>query len=115
VASPGWKGPATASGTPSIEVATAASSDEVRSFVITNFTRATNLLDPAYQAFQVPEESGGIPVVIPYFVNSAHDHNLQVHIWTINDEEDMRRFLDMDVDGIMTDRPDLLLDILGRS
>ena len=97
------------------EVATAASSDEVRSFVITNFTRATNLLEPTYQAFQVPEESGGIPVVIPYFVNSAHDHNLQVHIWTINKEEDMRRFLDLGVDGIMTDRPDLLLDILGRS
>jgi glycerophosphoryl diester phosphodiesterase len=97
------------------EVATAAGSDEVRSFVIASFLRATNLLTPAYQAFQVPEESGGIPVVIPSFVNSAQDHNLQVHIWTVNAEEDMRRFLEMGVDGIMTDRPDLLLDILGRT
>jgi glycerophosphoryl diester phosphodiesterase len=96
------------------EVATASSGDEVRSFIIANFLLATNLLSPAYQAFQVPEESGGIPVVIPHFVNSAHDHNLQVHIWTINEEADMKRFLEMGVDGIMTDRPDILLDLLGR-
>ena len=96
------------------EVATAASSDEVRSFVIANFLLATNVLSPAYQAFQVPEESSGIPVVIPHFVNSAHDHGLQVHIWTINDAGDMKRFIDMGVDGIMTDRPDILLEILGR-
>ena len=97
-----------------LEVATAASGDEVRCFVIANFLLATNLLNPAYQAFQVPEGSGGIPVVIPHFVNSAQDHNLQVHIWTINDADDMKRFLEMDVDGIMTDRPDILLEILGR-
>jgi glycerophosphoryl diester phosphodiesterase len=96
------------------EVATAASSDEVRNFVIANFLMATNLLNPFYQAFQVPEESGGIPVVIPHFVNSAHDHGLQVHIWTINEEDDMRRFIDLGVDGIMTDRPDILMQVLGR-
>ena len=96
------------------EVATAASGDEVRNFVIANFLLATNVLDPAYQAFQVPESSGGIPIVIPHFVNSAHDHAVQVHIWTVNDADDMKRFLEMGGDGIMTDRPDILLEILGR-
>ncbi len=96
------------------EVATAASSGEVRKFVIANFLLATNLLNPAYQAFQVPEMRGRIPVVIPHFVNSAQDHNLQVHIWTINEKADMRRFLEMGVDGIMTDRPDVLLELVGR-
>lgn len=96
------------------EVATAASGDEVRGFVIANFLRAAKLIDPAYQAFQVPEESGGIPVVIPHFVNSAQDRNLQVHVWTFNDPADMARFLEMGVEGIMTDRPDLLIDLLGR-
>ncbi len=96
------------------EVATAAGSDEARNFVIANFLLASGLLEPAYQAFQVPEESGGIPVVIPHFVNSAQDHNLQVHVWTVNESEDMKRFIDMGVDGIMTDRPDRLLDLLGR-
>lgn len=96
------------------EVATAASSGEVRSFVVANFLLASNLLNPDYEAFQVPEESGGIPVVIPHFVKGAHDRSLQVHIWTINEEGDMRRFIEMGVDGIMTDRPDILLDILDR-
>jgi glycerophosphoryl diester phosphodiesterase len=96
------------------EVATAASSDETRAFVIASFLVATGLLSPAYQAFQVPEESGGIPVVIPHFVNSAHARGLQVHVWTINKAEDMARLLDMGVDGVMTDRPDLLLALLGR-
>jgi glycerophosphoryl diester phosphodiesterase len=96
------------------EVATAASSGEVRSFVIANFLLATNVLTPAYNAFQVPEESGGIPIVIPHFVNSAQDHNLQVHVWTINDPDEMQRFVAMGVDGIMTDRPDILLQMLGR-
>jgi glycerophosphoryl diester phosphodiesterase len=96
------------------EVATAGSSSEVRNFVLLNFAFLFNIISPAYQAFQVPEKSSGIPVVIPRFVKSAHDRNLQVHVWTINDPADMQRFIDMDVDGIMTDRPDLLLKKLGR-
>jgi len=96
------------------EVATAGSSSEVRNFVLLNFAFLSNILSPAYQAFQVPEKSSGIPVVIPRFVNSAHDRNLQVHVWTVNDPADMQRFIDMGVDGIMTDRPDLLLEKLGR-
>ena len=96
------------------EVATAAGSDEVRNFVLLNFAFLSNLLTPAYQAFQVPEESSGIPVVIPHFVKSAQSRNLQVHVWTVNEPADLRRFIDMGVDGIMTDRPDLLLEELGR-
>lgn len=96
------------------EVATAGSSSEVRNFVLLNFAFLSNLLSPAYQAFQVPERSSGIPVVIPSFVNAAHRRSLQVHVWTVNDPADMRRFTDMGVDGIMTDRPDLLLELLDR-
>jgi glycerophosphoryl diester phosphodiesterase len=96
------------------EVATAAGSDEVRNFVIANFLMATNILNPLYQAFQVPEKSGDIPVVIPHFIKTAHAHGLQVHIWTINEETDMQRFIDLGVDAIMTDRPDILLEALGR-
>jgi hypothetical protein len=95
-------------------VATAGSSSEVRSFVLLNFAFLSNLLSPAYQAFQVPEKSSEIPVVNPRFVDAARGRNLQVHIWTVNHEEDMQRFIEMGVDGIMTDRPDLLLQKLGR-
>lgn len=44
----------------------------------------------------------------------AHNCNLQVHIWTINDPAEMQRFIDMGLDGIMTDRTDLMLALLGR-
>jgi glycerophosphoryl diester phosphodiesterase len=96
------------------EVATASASNETRAFVIAGFLQATNLLTPAFQAMQVPESSGGIPVVIAPFVTNAHRYNLQVHVWTINDPADMERLIQMGVDGIMTDRPDLLIPLLGR-
>ncbi len=97
------------------ELATAASSGEARSFVALNVAFLSKFISADYEAFQVPEESSGIPIVIPHFVNSVHDKNLQVHIWTVNDLADMERYIEMGVDGIMTDRPDLLLDTLGRS
>ena len=96
------------------EVATAAASDETRAFVIANFLQATNALGIPYQAFQVPQVSDGVPIVIAPFVSTAHDRGLQVHVWTINDPADMTRLVEMGVDGIMTDRPDLLLEMLGR-
>ncbi|MDX1414210.1 MAG: glycerophosphodiester phosphodiesterase [Candidatus Promineifilaceae bacterium] len=96
------------------EVATAGSSSEVRNFVLLNFILLSNLLTPTYEAFQVPLISSGIPVVIPSFVKTAHDRNLQVHVWTINDPQEMKNLINIGVDGIMTDRPDILLDILGR-
>jgi glycerophosphoryl diester phosphodiesterase len=48
------------------------------------------------------------------FVDAAHNRNLEVHAWTINDEEDMERMIALGVDGIITDYPDRLLDLLGR-
>jgi glycerophosphoryl diester phosphodiesterase len=49
------------------------------------------------------------------FVDAAHGVDLQVHVWTIDDEPTMNWLLDLGVDGIMTDRPTLLKDVLiGR-
>jgi glycerophosphoryl diester phosphodiesterase len=96
------------------EVATAGGEDEIREFVIRNFLLISGTVPIDYYAFQVPESRDGIPVVTRLFLWAAHQRNVQVHIWTINDPEDMQRFLDMGVDGIMTDRTDLLLELLGR-
>jgi glycerophosphoryl diester phosphodiesterase len=96
------------------EVATAPAGNEVRSFVLLNFAFLSDLLKPDYQAFQVPVESGGITVITPRFIRAAHNRNLQVHVWTINDPAEMQRLIDLGVDGIMTDRPDVLLELLGR-
>jgi glycerophosphoryl diester phosphodiesterase len=53
-----------------------------------------------------------VPVVTPAFVRTAHRLGLEVHAWTINDPAEMTRLLNLGVDGLMTDRPDLLRDVL---
>jgi glycerophosphoryl diester phosphodiesterase len=63
--------------------------------------------------FQVPTKAG-ITVVDAAFVSSAHAAGKHVHVWTVNEAHEMRRLLDLGVDGLITDRPDLLNEVLGR-
>ena len=67
---------------------------------------------PAADIFQVPERRGRLRVVTARFVEEAHRHGIPVQVWTVNREEDMRRLLDLGVDGVQTDRPDLLSNVL---
>jgi glycerophosphoryl diester phosphodiesterase len=64
------------------------------------------------QALQVPARRSGVQVVTPGFIRRAHALGLVVHVWTINEPAEMRRLLDLGVDGIVTDRADLLRDVL---
>jgi glycerophosphoryl diester phosphodiesterase len=61
---------------------------------------------------QVPVRRGPLTVVTPRFVRRAHDTGLQVHVWTVDDPAEMRHLLEIGVDGIVTDRPDVLRDVL---
>jgi glycerophosphoryl diester phosphodiesterase len=54
----------------------------------------------------------GVRVVDERLVKVAHDAGLQVHVWTVNRRTEMVRLLDMGVDGLITDRPDVLKDLL---
>jgi glycerophosphoryl diester phosphodiesterase len=63
-------------------------------------------------ALQVPVRYGAVPVVTAGFVRRAHRHGLQVHVWTVNEAAEMHRLLDLGVDGIVTDRADLLKAVL---
>ncbi|NJN43465.1 MAG: hypothetical protein HC806_01140 [Anaerolineae bacterium] len=96
-------------------VATAGASDEVRQFVYLSFAFLSNPIAPAYTAMQVPIESAGITVITQGFVENAHRRGLQIHAWTIDDPADMRMLIDLGVDGIMTNRPDVLLEQLNRT
>lgn len=60
---------------------------------------------------QVPIRHGRWTVVERRFVRAAHRRGLQVHVWTIDDADEMDRLLDLGVDGIMTDRPSVLRDV----
>jgi glycerophosphoryl diester phosphodiesterase len=67
---------------------------------------------PGADALQIPEEWKGLRILSERFVKAAHARNLPVHVWTVDDPEDMRRMLAMGVDGIQSDRPDLLAEVL---
>jgi glycerophosphoryl diester phosphodiesterase len=72
---------------------------------------------PRMQAdcLQVPVRARRVVVVDRRFVDAAHRAGLQVHVWTIDDADEMGSLLDLGVDAIMTDRPRLLRDVLvGR-
>ena len=63
-------------------------------------------------ALQIPSTIKGVPVVTAALVKHARERDLQVHVWTIDDPSEMARLLDLGVDGIMTDSPSVLKDLL---
>lgn len=76
--------------------------------------RRAGRLVAGFGAAQVPVRQGRVPLVDSRFVATAHALDIQVHIWTIDDEATMDQLLDLGVDGIMTDRPTLLKEVLTR-
>ena len=60
-----------------------------------------------YGAYQVPERTRLLRVVSPRFVRYAHEADVKVQVWTVDDEADMRRLLSWGVDGLISNRPDL--------
>jgi glycerophosphoryl diester phosphodiesterase len=53
-----------------------------------------------------------VPITDRRFVDKAHDKGIHVHVWTIDEAEEMNRLLDLGVDGLMTDSPTLLKQVL---
>jgi len=66
------------------------------------------LRSTAAMAAQVPVQQGPLTVTDEKFVQRAHAKGLAVHVWTIDDAAEMHRLLDLGVDGLMTDRPEVL-------
>ena len=63
-------------------------------------------------ALQVPHRRGRVPVTTRALVRRAHAAGKHVHVWTIDDPAEMHELLDLGVDGLMTDRTDILRDVL---
>ncbi|TIC86665.1 glycerophosphodiester phosphodiesterase [Nocardioides sp. GY 10127] len=102
-------------------VATSASPPEVAAFVaprtpgsvLRRLARSVRALQvPVAQ--RVPSDPRGVvvPVVTPRLVDRAHDVGVHVHVWTVDDPAEMRRLLDLGVDGLITDRTDVLRTVL---
>ena len=60
----------------------------------------------------MPERRRRLRIVTPRLIAAAHRHDVEVHVWTVNDPAEMRRLVDMGVDGIVTDRADIALKTL---
>jgi glycerophosphoryl diester phosphodiesterase len=97
--------PATSAGTATITRLLAALSTRSDRLV----ARALRGID----ALQVPERQRRLRVVTPRLLAAAHRHEVEVHVWTVNDPADMRRLVELGVDGIVTDRADIALDLLS--
>lgn len=91
---------------------TSASSAELVRFLLLHNVHGTAFFQPRTDAFQMPERHRGRQVLSPRFIQEAHAKNLPVHVWTVNEEADMRRLLEWGVDGIITDRLDVLARVL---
>ena len=99
-------------------VRTSPGQEGVRRFWLAALTGAHRLMRFDFDALQVPPkhpERSWLPIVTRRFVRAAHHHGIRVHVWTIDDPSEMRRLRALGVDGIMTDRPDLLVEVLRES
>lgn len=96
------------------EFPTSASFTEVTEFLVYQKIGVAHSYSPSMNAMQVPLGLPAVSIVGPDFIAAARERNFEVHVWTINDEEKMAELIALGVDGIMTDRPDVLLRLLSR-
>jgi len=96
------------------EVATSMSRREALVFFGLQRAGLDAAYSPPVQALQVPYWFGDRIVPTADFVTAARRRNFKVHVWTINDDERLRELIRIGVDGVLTDRPDRLLALLGR-
>jgi len=97
------------------EIATSASRGEVTKFVLLGKVFLSGLVAPQYQSIQPPydpSESMNIPIMTRRFIREAHAKNVAVEPWTVDDPALMKQYIEWGVDGIMTDRPDLMMKVL---
>jgi glycerophosphoryl diester phosphodiesterase len=94
------------------EVATSASAREALGYVIGDLMMKRPC-PAAYSALQLPA-LGWLGLTRRGFVQRAHERGLAVHFWTVDDAVAMRALVDAGADGIMTNRPDLLAQVLER-
>lgn len=92
-------------------IPTGASREETRLALYRSWVRWP-VRHPGYREFQVPELAGSTRVVSPRFVKDAHKAGVAVRVWTVNDESDMRRLLDWGVDALISDHPDVAVQLV---
>lgn len=96
------------------QVATSMGPREARLFILAALVGLTAAISPRASALQIPYRIGDNIVPSAGLVGAARRRNLRLDVWTVSEENDMRQLIAIGVDGIITDRPDLLLRLVGR-
>src|SRR5699024_1270625 len=89
-----------------------AGEEEVRDFATKHVARVNGLAASNVDSLQLPTEGDGFDLTSKNIIQSAKARNISVYYWTINDKETMNELIDKKVNGIMTDYPDLLIEVL---
>lgn len=92
------------------KIATSASPQETIEAVVQ--ASAGSILSGPAAALQIPVTWYGVPLLTRRLVEAAHATGRLVHVWTVNRRNDMEQLLDLGVDGLITDRPDLLKELV---
>jgi glycerophosphoryl diester phosphodiesterase len=96
-------------------LATYATRPEVVRYLVWRGLGLARFAAPRADCFCVPEHAGRHRVVTPGLIEALARHGTPVHVWTVDEEDDMRRLLAWGVGGLVTDRPDLALRLLDRT
>ena len=96
------------------QVATSAGASEARLFFGLQKAYLEAAYSPDAQVLQVPEALGDLRIVDKRFIDAAHARNMRVQVWLVNDVRSMQRLLELGVDGIMTDYPQRLMEVLKK-
>ena len=95
-----------------VAVAMGASTGDCIGFVRAAATGAAPPPEP--MALQIPSEFAGQPLATPELVRFAHEHDVQIHVWTVNEPAEILRLLDLGVDAVMSDFPGRVVEAIGR-
>lgn len=98
-----------------LPVATGFSTGEIRAFLTPLWTGQEPPLNVPGQALQIPRRYQGMDLVTRASVDAAHGLGVEVHVWTINEADEMKELLALGVDGIITDYPARLRDVVRES
>jgi glycerophosphoryl diester phosphodiesterase len=96
-------------------VAVSAGRQEVTKFVIFHKFFLRDLYQPQTDAFQIPTDNSGFDLTDQKLIDGAHRRGMNVIYWTIDDPKTMKKLIDSGADGIQTNRPDLLINLLKKN
>ena len=96
-------------------IATNFSGKEALGFYHSFRVRLGNFYKTPGDALQIPPRFRGDQVVTPALCHAAKKKGLVIHVWTVNDPKEMQQLIDFGVDGIITDFPDRLLGVTGKT